>query len=405
MLNQDKILNISRNAQYWLVRAGNNAEFYEDFQYNNFIAVGNNNILLSDLKDISPYYRINEDILEKQYKDIFFKSFLSSYNNNENNRQKDRLTRQNDLNSLKRSSSIAASKVFNFVEKMAIGDFIIIPDRGSSKFLLGFILSEAFDEEINHITQESVFDEMSEPGYTISNFQKKRRVFWIKEFMQKDLPDKLSWIRQTRQSIYNLTSDADQINPLIAANYIYNDEIYCRIGVTTTKQVNSKELFEFQKLIVDVADKKADKIHQKTNIQSPGFILLHTALDNWKILAIIAASLFSNVTISSGNYSAKISGILPYFMERKFKKAMQNEQLRDAKLKNDLNEIKIKTEKLELQKKELELEKSKHKSEIDIQNLKLTNSEVGNEIPIEMQMDNLSDNLDSLETKITPKEK
>lgn len=84
---------------------------------------------------------------------------------------------------------------------------------------------------------------------------------------------------------------------------------------------------------------------------------------------------------------------------------MQNEQLRDAKLKNDLNEVKIKTEKLELQKKELELEKSKHKSEIDIQNLKLTNSEVGNEIPIEMQMDNLSDNLDSLETKITPKEK
>lgn len=72
MLNQDKILNISRNAQYWLVRAGNNAEFYEDFQYNNFIAVGNNDILLSDLKDISPYYRINEDILEKQYKDIFF---------------------------------------------------------------------------------------------------------------------------------------------------------------------------------------------------------------------------------------------------------------------------------------------------------------------------------------------
>lgn len=82
MLNQDKILNISNNSQYWLVRAGNNAEFYEDFQYNNFIAVGNNNISLLDLKDINSYYRVNEDILENQYKEIFFKNFLSNYNNN-----------------------------------------------------------------------------------------------------------------------------------------------------------------------------------------------------------------------------------------------------------------------------------------------------------------------------------
>lgn len=115
LLNQDKILNISNDSQYWLVRAGNNAEFYEDFQYNNFIAVGNNNISLSDLKNINSYYRVNEDILENQYKEIFFKNFLSNYNSNENNKNKDRLTRQNELASLKRSSSIAASKVFNWI--------------------------------------------------------------------------------------------------------------------------------------------------------------------------------------------------------------------------------------------------------------------------------------------------
>lgn len=402
LLNQDKILNISNDSQYWLVRAGNNAEFYEDFQYNNFIAVGNNNISLSDLKNINSYYRVNEDILENQYKEIFFKNFLSNYNSNENNKNKDRLTRQNELASLKRSSSIAASKVFNFVEKMVVGDFVILPDQGSSKFLLGFILSDAFDEEINHVNQETIFDEMSDPGYTISNFQKKRRVFWIKEFMQKDLPDKLSWIRQTRQSIYNLTPYAEQINPLISANYIYNGELHCRIGVTTNKQVSSKDLFEFQKLIVELAEEKSNEIHQKTNIQSPGFILLQTVLDNWESLALITACIFGDVAISKSNFSIKITGIVPYFINRKFKKSLQNEQLRSVKIKNDREETQLKKEQLELKHLELKL------SETDvqkIQDLKLTNSEVGNEIPVEMQIDNLSDIADLSEIKKAPEEK
>ena len=40
-----------------------------------------------------------------------------------------------------------------------------------------------------------------------------------------------------------------------------------------------------------------------------------------------------------------------------------------------------------------------------IQGLKLTNSEVGNEIPVEMQIDNLSDIADLSEIKKAPEEK
>ena len=135
MFNQNKILKISSKANYWLVRAGNKAEFYDDFQYNNFIAVGNNEILLSDLQEIDSYSRISDDILEQQYKSIFFESFFSEYNKDESNKNKDKATRQADLTSLRRSSGIAASKVFNFVEKMSIGDFIMLPNQGSTKFL------------------------------------------------------------------------------------------------------------------------------------------------------------------------------------------------------------------------------------------------------------------------------
>ncbi|WP_270755638.1 hypothetical protein [Ligilactobacillus ruminis] len=40
MFNNEEILEIPDDSQYWLVRAGNNAEFYEAFRYNNFIAIG-----------------------------------------------------------------------------------------------------------------------------------------------------------------------------------------------------------------------------------------------------------------------------------------------------------------------------------------------------------------------------
>ncbi len=399
MFNQNKILKISSKANYWLVRAGNKAEFYDDFQYNNFIAVGNNEILLSDLQEIDSYSRISDDILEQQYKSIFFESFFSEYNKDESNKNKDKATRQADLTSLRRSSGIAASKVFNFVEKMSIGDFIMLPNQGSTKFLLGFILSDAFDDEINHVKQEIILDDMSDTGYSISNFEKKRRVFWIKEFNNKDLPDKLSWIRQTRQTIYDLTSYAEQINPLISANYIYKGDFYSRIGITTVKPVSSLDLFQFQKLIIDIAGDKSNKIHQKISIQSPGFSLLHTALENWESIGIILASLFGHVTFKKGGWSCEIKGVIPYFFS-KTEKYLQQEKLRKEKLENDLKEVEVQKEKIELKTLELNY---KVESENISKKLKLTNSEVGNEVPIEMQMDNLSEPEVLFEKEETPK--
>ncbi|MDD1403575.1 hypothetical protein [Ligilactobacillus salivarius] len=116
----------------------------------------------------------------------------------------------------------------------------------------------------------------------------------------------------------------------------------------------------------------------------------------------ITACIFGNVDISKSNSSIKITGIVPYFINRKFKKALQNEQLRSVKIKNDREETQLKKEQLELKHLKLKL------SETDvqkIQGLKLTNSEVGNEIPAEMQIDNLSDIADLSEIKKAPEKK
>lgn len=73
---------------------------------------------------------------------------------------------------------------------------------------------------------------------------------------------------------------------------------------------------------------------------------------------------------------------------------------RKEKLENDLKEVEVQKEKIELKTLELNY---KVESENISKKLKLTNSEVGNEVPIEMQMDNLSESEVLFEKEETPK--
>ena len=399
MFNNEEILEIPDASQYWLVRAGNNAEFYKDFQYNNFIAIGGNEIKLEDLLGIDNYYKVSDDDLKKQYKDKFFRVYYDraiendAFSKNPNHRQE-------EIRKLERSSRSIATKTFNFVEKMKIGDFVIVPDNGSKHFSLGVITSKVFDYEINHVAEEETLDDDLGVGYHVSDFEKKRRVLWIKEFGRKSLPDKLSWIRQTRQTIYNLTSDAEQINPLVSANYIYKGEFHSRIGVTTDRPVSSKDLFEFQKTILDIVGNKAAEIHQKISVQSPGFILLQTSLENYQYLAMVIAVLFGSFSSESHGIKIKVTGLMDKILNWETDKKLSEEKVRGLKLDNDHKELENKIKEFEL--RELELQLDREKIEIDrekLENLKLNNSEVGDEIPLEKQMDNLSESPDRLQKK------
>lgn len=91
--------------------------------------------------------------------------------------------------------------------------------------------------------------------------------------------------------------------------------------------------------------------------------------------------------------------MIPYFFS-KTEKYLQQEKLRKEKLENDLKEVEVQKEKIELKTLELNY---KVESENISKKLKLTNSEVGNEVPIEMQMDNLSEPEVLFEKEETPK--
>ena len=234
---------IPDDTKYWFVRASSKAEYYQDFKTNNFIAIGDNEVKLDRLLSIPQKFQVSPSALKEEYKRIFNEKYLSllldstKYKNLQKSEQADALEKT------KRSSSISATKTFSFVEEMEIGDYVLVPYKKSDVFLMGIVLSDAFDAPIDH---EYLGKDLE---YAISDYEKKRRVLWIKEIDQNELPESLLWIQTGQRAIFDISKNANEINPVISNEYIYKGNVHIRVHVGTHKKVSSSTWLQYQLLI------------------------------------------------------------------------------------------------------------------------------------------------------------
>lgn len=393
-INQ-KILFIPDNTKYWFVRAGQGAAYYQDFLINNYVGADTNEMKLAKLYSIPQSLRSASDAVLARYKELFnehdLKLFYNNKNKNDKNFEKDRIA------AITRSTN-RANRVFHFIEEMSIGDFVIIPHDNSTKYLIGVIVSDCFDQDIKHIDIRTDEDEkIKEPGYNVSHFEVKRRVYWIKELDQKHFPDKLSWIRTAHQSLFNITENGNDINPYICPLYVYKGTYYMRFGVNTTQKISSLDWLEYQTLIKNIVGKdNLKKIFQKQKVQSPGDIITFCQ-QSLPLLFIINNVLFGKVDFNYEHINAQFFGILTYFSKseriaRKVKaqkgeidlhnnqikldQAKEIEKIEKKKNQNKLKEEENRAKKLEAESKILdcinnELDKYHEKNE-DLQEINKT---------------------------------
>ena len=118
------ILEIPSDISYWLVRA-NGGTYYEDFFLNNFISIGDNDITLNDLNNITNNNTDESKILQL-YKELY-----------QSKRGKQNLNTQQIAH--------AASRTFKFVNEISIGDIVIVPSRRSERFVIGIVESDPFE--------------------------------------------------------------------------------------------------------------------------------------------------------------------------------------------------------------------------------------------------------------------
>lgn len=421
--NTIDLLEIPNDTQYWFIRSGSNAEYFDDFAYNNYVAIGDSGITLKELKTIEPKYRATSDILQQRYKKIFQDSFISDYNNKHDSEDTDSDERKKDIINLTRSASIAAVKAYDFIEQMKIGDIILVPNNGSSLFRIGVITTDSFSHTVEHLFIPST-DDATVSSYNYSDYDKKRRVAWIKEITVKDLPEKLLWIKYGHKAIFNITDNAESINPLVSSNYFYKGHFYARIGVGTPNPISSTEWFNLQKVIVDAAPEIANQVFQKHKVESVGQIIIQTATEHWDDILFICNILISNVDMNIKGQQFHINGLLTNFYpsvreQKRHEKAMNLHEEKQAELTeasmvkdNKLKDLKIKENELKIQ--ELAAQKTKKATLADIKDgyqmddsqrnalekLNLSGDEVGDVIPSEMQTDSLNYQREESETNL-----
>ncbi|MEE6725526.1 hypothetical protein PS391_04360 [Pediococcus acidilactici] len=330
------ILDIPEETRYWFVRANSQAQYYTDFLTNNYVSIDLNGVRLSDLLNISPAIRASDDALLQTYKNIFQTHDLKQFDENPSNRKKDDVTRKKDRTSELTRSSNRATRAFHFIEDFNIGDFIVVPYKSSKKFLIGVVTSDSFTKPIDHT---EILDDDGQMTYDVSPFTLKRRILWIKELPRKNFPDKLSWIKTAHQSIFEFTSDANELNPYINPFYKYKENYYMRIGVNTSEKISSSTWLGYQLMVKNILGENLDDVYQKQKVQSPGDIIQYVNPQNLALLIALFHGLFGEVEIQFGDNIVKLQGVIRYFS--KDERLKRKLEITNKQIKEEANKAEI----------------------------------------------------------------
>lgn len=357
---------IPDETKYWFVRASLKAEYYQDFKYNNFIAIGDNDVKLENLHAIPQRLRETTSTHKEEYKRIFNEAYLTLLRNSTKFKSLQKSEQADEIEKMKRSSSISATKTFSFVEEMDIGDYVLVPYKRSEVFLMGIVLSDTFDGPIDH---EYLGKDLE---YPISDYEKKRRVLWIKEIDQDELPESLLWIQTGQRAIFDISKNANEINPVISNEYIYKGNVHMRVHVGTHKKVSSSTWLQYQLLINENTAGKADEVFQKNKVQSEGHTILEAVIENWEFLTLAGAALFTDVDHQVLGMRFKTHGPLSFLIpgsksRRELERKKANLELQKQEQEVKGLELDNEAKSIQNEKERIALEELKNRPELIVQ--------------------------------------
>jgi restriction system protein len=313
LLIDNFILEIPESINYWLVRA-DGGKYYEDFFLNDFIAIADNEVTLEKIR-----YEESINSLAGLTIESFKKIYEESYPNMK-----------------PQQISHASSRTMNFINSIKINDLVLVPSHRSTEFLLGTVISEAYE-----ITEEELL-KWSGAHYPVCGYTKRRKIKWLKIIDRESISEKMYWILSAHQSIFNLNSFADHIDKLLSPIYIKGKNCYGIVKVNVSRGIKLNEWLELYSEVQKISGVNSSEIIIKSNVQSPGLIDFITDAKNLAALigaiGTLTGILFTKVEI--GN--TQILGIIPYFFNegRITRKSM--------KLDNDIKAVELEKKKAEL---------------------------------------------------------
>ena len=268
------IQDVNPDKHYWFFRTMG-GDLYDEFVSKGFIAIGYDNILMKDLKDIPE----RDDMAR-----AFLKVRLREIDNEMTNSQ----------------TAIAAGQIVKFYRGLSVGDIVVAPSFMSKKYAIGIITSDIYEDSGKN----------SEQG---GGFVKRRKVKWLKEIWRNDLDAKALLAFGNQQTMSSIDDYAEYIERKINQIYTKGSVSYLILRVNQDNALSWDDFMfigELGSLLQDFAKEtelEADlkNIKMKINIQSPGDILLMIPDGGVGILIIVLLLL---MVIRGGSAHIRING-------------------------------------------------------------------------------------------------
>lgn len=368
------IYEIPDDTQYWLVRA-DGGKYYKDFEYSNTISIQDNDLSLELFNGPA--------MLSHEVRLDYYKKKIASVKPEFNPHQ----------------VSIAAKKMLAFINQMKIGDIVIVPSKQTKHFLIGVILSEPY--ELTDKQLEDLQKRGERMNYKASDNIKRRKVKWLNEVSRNRVNSNFFYTLTMHQSIIDVSDTRDYIAPLLSPIYIQDNKLTLCIRVNTPRGITSET---WQSLYTMINELKNTKINEsivvKSNVQSPGFIVLTSSLTQFiEGMPLSLSGLIVIYQLLLGDIEFKgyrIKGLIPTAYELYRDWTMDKKEAKSKDLDNEMKALEVREKELELAQKEKdqqladlqrERESIKISNEIEMLNLSLDEPKAPNANGFQMQMD------------------
>lgn len=302
----DDLSTVSDKRQYWLVRTMG-GQYYEDFVQKGFIAIGYDQINLSDIAAANTKDNSGKQILASIVKKTFPKEPRPNY---------------------------IAKQLLDFSYNLKKGDIVIIPSSSSDRVSIG------------QVTETPVFIEqnIASDDNKVCPFEKRKKIKWHKTHLWFDrLDPKLLHLKYTRRTVTQIDPlTAGIIDRLITPIFVKQNDAHLSLDVRQQEPIKAAEMFETWLELFQVAEDFGKEhnleIHKndyeaKINVQSPGTIefisysIIGIVTLSTIVAAIIGAEYEANTRlfkfkIKSEGLIKQITNYLNNKTDRKFKEQM-----------------------------------------------------------------------------------
>lgn len=313
---------LDSSIDYWLVRA-QSGKFYTDFNINNYVGIGWNEISLADIESTNNSSEMLKPILKMKLNP---QTLTDSQNTDE--APVDAETKETPQND-KTESQIGtwAGQLLRFVNNLKKNDVVVVPSEISEFFLVGRITGDIYE-----LTDDDLNKQELSKNYKKSDFKKRWPVDWWGYFRRNDADSALYKMIYSHATLTNINDYKPYINRAMFPYYIEDNKFHLTLQVTQPQDIDSiylgQLIYQYSQMSTTIYPE--DRVDAKVNIQSEGIFeiitpLVKHGLTIFAVLSVVLALPYGGKLKFFGQ-SLDIPGIISGHRKSKEKKLKADEK-------------------------------------------------------------------------------